>query len=86
MRVTLRSGSRLTLENPTMRNDSIFGVTNAGVVGVASQDLGLLEVQRLSILRTVGATWGLAVLALSAVSVLLITACALGGRDDCFGT
>ena len=57
VRATLRSGARLTLENPTMRNDSIFGVTDAGVVGVASQDLGLLEVQRLSILRSIGLGW-----------------------------
>ena len=69
-----------------MRNDSIFGVTDAGVVGVASEDLGLLEVQHLSILRTVGATWGLAVLAVAAVFVLLIPLCSLQGRDDCFGT
>ena len=86
VRATLRSGTRVTLENPTMRNDSIFGVTDAGVVGVASQDLGLLEVQRLSILRTVGATWLLVSLAVGAVSVVLIAGCALGGRDDCFGT
>ncbi len=54
VRATLRSGARVTLENPTMRNDSIFGVTNAGVVGVASGDLGLFEVRRLSILRSIG--------------------------------
>ena len=35
VRATLRSGATVTLENPTMRNDSIFGVTDAGVVGVA---------------------------------------------------
>ena len=54
VRVTLRSGARVTLENPTVRNDSIFGVTDAGVVGVASEDIGLLEVRRLSILRSIG--------------------------------
>ena len=44
----------VTLENPTVRSDSIFGVTDAGVVGVASEDLGLLEVRRLSILGSIG--------------------------------
>jgi len=37
-----------------MRNDSIFGVTDAGVVGVASRDIGLLEVRRFSVLRSIG--------------------------------
>ena len=54
VRATLRSGARLTLENPTMRNDSIFGVTDAGVVGVASRDIGLLEVRQFSTARTIG--------------------------------
>ena len=54
VRATLRSGARVTLENPTMRDDSIFGVTYAGVVGVASDDIGLFEVRRLSTLRSIG--------------------------------
>ena len=54
VRATLRSGTRVTLENPTMRNDSIFGVTDAGVVGMASEDLGLFEVRRIHILRSIG--------------------------------
>lgn len=54
VRATLRSGARVTLESPTIRNDSIFGDTDAGAVGVASEDLGLLEVRRFSILRTIG--------------------------------
>ena len=54
VRATLRSGARVTLENPIMRNDSIFGVTDAGVAAVASQDIGLLEVRRLSVLRSIG--------------------------------
>jgi len=37
-----------------MRNDSILGVTDAGAVGVASEDLGLLEVRGFSLLRTIG--------------------------------
>jgi len=58
VRATLRSGATVTLENPTVRNDSIFGVTDAGVVGVASEDLGLLEVRRFSVLKTIGAVLG----------------------------
>jgi len=54
VRATLRSGTRVTLENPTMRNDSIFGVTDAGVAGVAPEDIGLLEVQQFSLLRSLG--------------------------------
>ena len=54
VRATLRSQARVTLENPTMRNDSIFGITDGGVVGVASEDIGLLEVRRTSILRSIG--------------------------------
>jgi len=54
VRATLRSSARVTLENPTVRNDSIFGVTDAGVVGVASEDIGLLEVRRTGVLRSIG--------------------------------
>ena len=54
VRATLRTGERVTLENPIVRNDSIFGVTDAGVVGVAAEDVGLLEVRRVSILRSIG--------------------------------
>ena len=71
MRVTLRSGERITLENPTMRNDSIF---SSGVVGVASEDIGLVEVRRLSILRSIGLgslTLGVAFLAGAAIVALL---------------
>ena len=79
MRVTLRSGARVTLKNPTMRNDSIFGVTDAGVAtlagqGVASRDLGLLEVRQLSILRSI-------VLGSLAFWVLVVTGCSLGTCD-----
>ncbi len=75
VRATLRSGARVTLENPTMRNDSIFGLTYAGVVGVASRDIGLLEVRKLSIWRTLG--FGYLVFVF-----VVILACAAEG-DDC---
>ena len=74
VRATLRSGEEVTLENPTVRNDSIFGVTDAGVVGVASEDLGLLEVRRVSILRSIG-------LGYLALILLISAACALEDED-----
>ncbi len=58
VRATLRSGATVTLENPIVRNDSILGVTDAGVVAVASEDLGLLEVRHFSVLKTIGAVLG----------------------------
>ena len=61
VRVTLTSGARVTLEYPTTRNDSIFGVTDAGVVGVASRDIGLLEVRHFSVGKTIGLVLGTAV-------------------------
>ena len=44
VRTTLRSGARVTLENPTVRNDSIVVATDPHV-GVALRDVRLLEVQ-----------------------------------------
>ena len=60
VRVTLIDGETVTVRDPTMRNNSIVGVTDAvGAlttrgVGVASRDVRLLEVQRFSPFRTVG--------------------------------
>ena len=54
VRATLRTGTTVTLETPTVRGDSIFGITDAGVVGVASEDVYLLEVRRTSVLRSIG--------------------------------
>jgi len=79
VRITLRSGARVTLQNPTMSNDSIFGVTDAGAVGVASEDLGLLEVQRLHVLRSIG--FGYLVLA-GALGVVAYIGCALGATCE----
>ena len=69
VRVTLRSGAIATLDNPTMRNDSIFGVTDAGVtgaVGIASRDVGLLEVRQFSLTRTLGLSFLVLVLVMPA--------------------
>jgi len=79
VRATLRGGERVTLENPIVRNDSIFGVTDAGVVGVAAEDVGLLEVRRVSILRSIG--FGYLVMF---VSVLVLSlGCAITGGENC---
>ena len=75
VRVTLWGGARVTLENPSVRNDSIFGFTDAGVIGLPSEDLALLEVRRLSILRSIG--FGYLTLA-----ALFFVACLAEG-DDC---
>ncbi len=46
VRVTLVTGETVTIENPTVRNDSIVGATDASVAAVASRDVRLLEVRR----------------------------------------
>jgi hypothetical protein len=79
VRATLRTGTTVTLETPTVRGDSIFGITDAGVVGVASEDVYLLEVRRLSILRSIG----LVHLVAGALIVVVIVACLVEGEDDC---
>ena len=59
VRITLTSGEVITVENPTMRNDSIVGATDEGraltrrAVGVASRDVRLLEVRRLSVTKNI---------------------------------
>ena len=54
VRVTLMNGDTVTVENPTMRNDSIVGITDSNVAVVASRDVGLFEVRRFSFGRTIG--------------------------------
>ncbi len=59
VRVTLMDDETVTIDNPTMRNDSIVGATDAGraltrrAVEVASRDVRLLEVRRLSVTKSV---------------------------------
>ena len=59
VRITLTDGETVTVKDPTMRNDSIVGVTDAvgalmtRPVGVASRDVRLLEVRRLSVTKSV---------------------------------
>ena len=69
VRVTLTDGETVTVKDPTMRNDSIVGVTDAvgtlmtRPVGVASRDVRLLEVRRLSVTKNI-------VLAVSLIAVV----------------
>ncbi len=71
MRATLTSGEVIVVENPTMRNDSIVGVTDADV-GVASRDVGLLEVRRFSVTKTIGLVLGTAVGVAAVLAVLFV--------------
>ena len=48
VRATLSNGETYTFDDPTMRNDTIFGVTDVGVTGVAAEDVALFEVSRFS--------------------------------------
>ena len=76
VRATLRSGAKVILDDPTVRNDSIFGVTDGGErVGVASRDVGLFEVRRFSILRSIGLGY---VSVAGAYIVALVIGCSLG--------
>ncbi len=80
VRFTLTIGETVTIKDPTMRNDSIVGVTDAvgvltrsGAVGVASRDVRLLEVQHFSVTKTVGLVLGTAV-GLAAVAAVVFGA------------
>ena len=59
VRVTLMDDETVTIDDPTMRNDSIVGVRDAdgalmsSPVGVASRDVRLLEVRRLSVTKNI---------------------------------
>ena len=59
VRVTLMDDETVTIDDPTMRNDSIVGATDAGRaltrrgVAVASRDVRLLEVRRLSVTKNI---------------------------------
>lgn len=61
VRVTLMNGETVTVESPTVRNDSIVGVTDLPAVGVATRDVRLLEVRRFDVGETLGLVVGTAV-------------------------
>ena len=79
VRVTLIDGETVTVRDPTMRNDSIVGVTDAvGAlmtrgVGVASRDVRLLEVRRLSVTKNI----------VLAVSLIWLTGSTLARDGTC---
>jgi len=81
VRLALRGGARVTLENPTMRNDSIFGVTDAGVAGVASRDVRLFEVRRFSVKETIALGLGLTAVALLVPLFVFLANCDSGGSS-----
>lgn len=80
VRVTLLNGETVTVESPTVRNDSIVGVMDASV-GVASRDVRSLEVRRLSIGKTIGLGFGIA----AGLLVALVVALCSAADAYCFG-
>ena len=64
MRVTSTGGAVVTVQGPSLINDSITGSTEFGPVRMDRRDLRLLEVRRVSVLKSVGfATINAAVIA-----------------------
>ena len=55
VRATLTGGEVITVRDPIMRNDSIVSATGDGdVAAVASGDVRLFEVRRVSVLKSIG--------------------------------
>ncbi len=79
VRVTLTDGETVTVKDPTMRNDSIVGVTDAvGAlmtrgVGVASRDVRSLEVRGFSVTKNI----------VLAVSLIWLTGSTLARDGTC---
>ncbi len=79
VRVTLMDDETVTIDDPTMRNDSIVGATDEGraltrrAVGVASRDVRLLEVRRLSVTKNI----------VLAVSLIWLTGSTLARDGTC---
>jgi len=80
VRVTLVTGETVTIENPTVRNDSIVGATG---LGVASRDVRLFQVQRFSGGKTVGLGLGIAAGLAAVAAVVILIACS--GGDCVYG-
>ena len=82
VRVTLTNGETVTVRDPTMRNDSIVGVTEndrgprTSPVEVASQDIRLLEVRRLSVTKNI-------VLAFPVIWVVAFVVLRVSESDEC---
>ncbi len=79
VRVTLTNGETVTVTEPTIRNDSIVGVTEpvgaltrSGAVGVAARDVHVLEMRGFSVTKTIA----LAVpLILVATGIIYVATC-----------
>ena len=75
VRVTLMDYETVTIDDPTMRNDSIVGATDDGraltrrAVEVASRDVRSLEVRRLSVTKNI--VLAVSLIWLTAVLVLM---------------
>ena len=75
VRVTLMDDETVTIDDPTMRNDSIVGATDDGraltrrAVEVASRDVRSLEVRRLSVTKNI--VLAVSLIWLTAVLVLM---------------
>ena len=82
MRVTLTNGEAVTVRDPTMRNDSIVGVTEndrgprTSPVEVASRDVRSLEVRGFSVTKNL-------VLAVSLIGVVLFVSWVDSELDKC---
>jgi len=70
VRATLTNGEIYTLEDPTVRNDTIFGATDSGVASVAAEDVGLFEVSRFNAGETLWGISGLVTLVLIIIGVV----------------
>ncbi len=82
VRVTLMNGETVTVENATVRNDSIVGATDAAG-GVASLDVQLLEVQHFSVGKTIELGFGIAAGLAAVAAVVILIACS--GGDCVYG-
>ena len=82
VRVTVMDDETVTIDDPTMRNDSIVGVTDAGV-GVASRDVRSLEVRRFSVGKTIELGLGIAAGLAAVAAVVILIACS--GGDCVYG-
>ena len=54
IRITTRGGTRVVVSRPVVKNDSVVGVTRGGPVRIGGDEIGRLEVRRVSVGRTVG--------------------------------
>ena len=73
VRLMLINGDTVTVENATLRNDSIVGATDAGAAAVASRDVRSVEVRSFSAGKTFGVV---GLLAAVGIGIYFIALCA----------